>query len=196
MLFSERHKQKDQAIEAWGSTLYNRSSGKLLAPSRLLQMPIPPNQTTYFKQVRFATRLPNHYRYSPAHYWIAEQPLGVLRVGLTKFAARMLGDFVEITFNVENGDEISQGEPIGSLEGFKAISDIYSIGTGHWRGVNPEIQRQPEQVDKDPYDQGWLYEMSGDPNESWMDVHEYISLLDATISQMLESEEKNKESQC
>lgn len=159
-------------------------------------MPIPPNETTYFKQARFATRLPNRYLYSPAHYWIDVRSDGVLRVGLTKFAARMLGDFVEVNFNLQAGDEVSQGEPIGSLEGFKAISDVYCVGGGSWIGWNPEIEQQPEQVDKDPYDRGWLYEMNGNGDQGWMDVNEYIALLDATISKMLESEQKNKESQC
>ena len=38
----------------------------------------------------------------------------------------MLGDLVEHQFEKTPGDEVSSGEIVGSVEGFKAISDLYS----------------------------------------------------------------------
>jgi len=159
-------------------------------------MPISPERTTYFKQARFATRLPNEYLYSPAHYWISPQAGDTFRVGLTKFAARMLGDFVEFTVSVQPGDKFSWGEAIGSLEGFKAIAEVYAVGTGALLRCNSEIERQPEWVDKDPYDRGWLYEFGGQRREDWLTVDGYVALLDATIAQMLAVENRAKDASC
>jgi len=159
-------------------------------------MPIPPQQTTYYKQVRFTTRLPNHFHYSPSHYWISEVSAGVYRVGFTKFAARMLGDFVEITYSVQSGDRVGAGDSLGSVEGFKAISEVYCVGVGIWVRGNPELERQAELVDKDPYDQGWLYELQGTANPEWLNVNQYIALLDATITKMLETEQSSQDQSC
>lgn len=159
-------------------------------------MPIPPKQTTYYKQIRFTTRLPNHFKYSPSHYWISEISDGLFRVGFTKFAARMLGDFVEITFSVNGGDQISVGESIGSVEGFKAIAEVYCVGDGSWVRGNSAIERQADLVDKDPYDEGWLYEMRGVASEEWLNVEQYVALLDATISKMLETEQQTQDPSC
>lgn len=159
-------------------------------------MPISPQQTTYYKQVRFTTRLPNHYQYSPSHYWIAEVSPGLFRVGFTKFAARMLGDFVEITFSVNPGDKVATGDPLGSVEGFKAIADVYCVGDARWVRGNPELERQAELVDKDPYDQGWLYELEAASSADWLSVEAYIGLLDATIQKMLEQEHQAQDPSC
>ena len=79
-------------------------------------MPVDPKQTIYFKQARFTTRLPKHYLYAPSHYWLREIEAGVYQVGLTRFASRMLGDFVEIGFECQPGDPVQTGEVVGSIE--------------------------------------------------------------------------------
>ena len=53
------------------------------------------DESLYYRRSRFTTRLPRDRRYSPAHYWLFEESPGIWRVGLTKFATRMLGDIVE-----------------------------------------------------------------------------------------------------
>ncbi len=155
-------------------------------------MSIHPSQTTYFKHARFATRLPNAYRYAPSHYWIREMTPGCFRVGLTKFAARMLGDFVEISFFLQAGDPVVIGQELGTIEGFKAVASVYGAVHGSWRGANQEIETRPELVDTDPYDHGWLYEISGVSSADWLDVEGYAALLKSTISRMLEQPEEGK----
>lgn len=148
-------------------------------------MPIEPANTVYYKRARFTSRLPASHRYDPSHFWLAEEEPGVFRIGFTKFAARMLGDFVEMSFNVKVGEVVELGQPIGELEGFKALSDIYCAAQGEFLGSNPAIETDPSLVDRDPYDAGWLYRVKGKPNESVLDVDGYVNLLDATIDQML-----------
>lgn len=159
-------------------------------------MPVDPQHTTYFKQARFTTRLPNVYSYARSHYWICEIEPGVLRIGMTKFAARMLGDFVEIGFNVVPGDSVEPGQPIGSIEGFKAVADVYNAVPGVFLGRNPAVEGSPDLVDTDPYDQGWLYQIQGSLGEDLLDVTGYIGVLNATIEKMLKDSKKQENRNC
>src|SRR5262245_40877535 len=99
-------------------------------------MPIDPQRTIYYKRARFTTRLPIDRHYVQSHYWIAEDQPGELRIGLTKFAMRMLGDYVESQFTVAVGESVTVGQPIGSIEGFKAVSEIYCVAAGVFAGAN------------------------------------------------------------
>jgi glycine cleavage system H protein len=106
-------------------------------------------------------------------------------VGFTKFAIRMLGDLVEYGFEVMPGDPISVGQVIGSVEGFKAITDVYCVGDGEFAGTNPDLEQDITLIDTDPYHRGWLYRFRGTPDPASVDVHGYVAILDATIQKML-----------
>ena len=159
-------------------------------------MPVDPQHTTYFRHARFSTRLPNAYRYAPSHYWIAEIEPAVFRVGMTRFATRMLGDFVELNFDVEPNESIHVGQPIGSVEGFKAVADVYSAIGGDFLGGNPQLLEEPELVDRDPYAAGWLYLVRGNAKSDLLDVAGYVGLLTATIDRMLEQQKSQEKKQC
>jgi glycine cleavage system H protein len=141
-----------------------------------------------FKHARFSARFPENYRYSRSHYWMApvEGEEGVWRVGFTKFATRMLGELVDSSFNVKEGDPIEPGQAIGSVEGFKAASDVYCTMQGSFVGTNPALQADACIVKSDPYEIGWLYAAKGEPEEDSLDVHGYIEMLSATIQRMAE----------
>lgn len=144
-------------------------------------------ETVAYKRSRFSTRLPLRYRYTPSHYWLRESEPGVWQVGFTKFATRMLGDMVEFDFKIQPGILIEPGQVIGWTEGFKAMSDIYSVASGEFLGANPAIAGAITLIDHDPYGDGWLYSVRGRPDPSDTDVNGYIAVLDATIDTMLRS---------
>jgi glycine cleavage system H protein len=114
-----------------------------------------------------------------------EMEPGVWRVGFTKFAVRMLGDFVEHAFSVNVGDSVSVGQGIGTVEGFKAVTELYCVVEGEFLGGNPALERDVTLADSDPYGGGWLYAVRGTPDPSSTDVHGYVALLDLTIDKML-----------
>src|SRR3954465_587066 len=144
-----------------------------------------PAQFVYYKRSRFSSRLPADRLYSPSHFWIKEVEPGLWRVGFTKFAARMLGDFVEHGFGVKPGDAVTVGQTIGWVEGFKALTDLYCVVDGTFAGGNPALDADPALVEKDPYQQGWLYLVRGTPEPNSVAVQGYIGILDATIDKML-----------
>jgi len=99
----------------------------------------------------------------------------------------MLGDMVEFGFGVKPGDHVEVGQGIGWLEGFKAVSDLYSAAVGEFAGSNPALDGDITLLDAKPYAEGWLYEVRGEPDPAAVDVQGYIALLDATIDKMLET---------
>jgi glycine cleavage system H protein len=143
--------------------------------------------TIRYKRSRFSTRLPIDRRYTRAHYWLQAREMGVWRVGLTKFATRMLGDLVEYDFSVQAENAIELGQSIGWIEGFKAVSDVYAVASGRFNGVNAALGRDITLLESDPYSEGWLYEIAGDPDPRNIDVHQYVHALDTTIDRMLAS---------
>jgi glycine cleavage system H protein len=149
--------------------------------------------TLLYKRARFVTRLPADCLYSPSHFWIAEHEAGVWRVGFTRFATRMLGEIVEHEFQVAVGAPVESGQIIGWIEGFKAISDIYSVAGGKFAGGNPVLTEKIELLGREPYGAGWLYAIEGKPDSRCTDVHGYVGLLDATIDKMLEKQEYSED---
>jgi glycine cleavage system H protein len=147
----------------------------------------PRDETVYYRRSRFTTHLPIHRRYSPAHYWLLEESAGIWRVGFTKFATRMLGDIVEFQFNVAPDTRIAVGDEIGSIEGMKAVTSVFSVGAGRFLGEGSALRQDVTLVESDPYGNGWLYKLQGEPAPDTVDVHGYVAILDATIDKMLAS---------
>jgi glycine cleavage system H protein len=150
-------------------------------------MSTPRDRTIYYRRARFTTHLPLDCRYSPAHYWLREESEGSWRVGFTKFATRMLGDIVEFQFAVAEGARIEVGDEIGSIEGLKAVSSLFSAGTGRFLGEGTALRADVTLVESDPYGDGWLYRFEGRPAPDTVDVHGYVAILDATIDKMMAS---------
>ena len=148
-------------------------------------------KTLPYKRSHFATQLPLDYLYGASHAWIARGEENTWRVGLTKFATRMLGDIVDFGFDAAPGAAVKAGEVIGWIEGFKAISDIYCIADGQFVGANDDLKGKLELVSRDPYGQGWLYAISGQPDPRCVDVYAYRDLLDQTIDRLLAKEKAN-----
>ncbi|WP_372365266.1 glycine cleavage system protein H [Candidatus Uabimicrobium sp. HlEnr_7] len=139
-----------------------------------------------YKKSRFFTRLPTKYIYTPSHFWMYEQEDKQWRIGYTKFALRMLGDIVEYDFSMQENAQINIGKVIGWIEGFKAVSDLFSVVDGSFIKRNTDLDEDPSVIYSDPYNRGWLYLANGKPDANHFDVHQYIEFLDKIINKMLE----------
>jgi glycine cleavage system H protein len=145
--------------------------------------------TVFYKRATFVTHLPKTYLFSPSHYWLAPEENGVWRVGFTKFATRMLGDLVDHQFEKSAGEAVASGAIIGSVEGFKAISDLYSPLDGRFIEGNAALVQDVDLISREPYGDGWLFRIEGKPDSRCSDVEGYRQLLDATIDRMLEKQQ-------
>jgi glycine cleavage system H protein len=155
-------------------------------------MPDHPPKTLHYKRSHFATQLPVDHLYTPSHSWLARQPDGSWRVGLTRFATRMLGHMVDHGFETEHGVAVQHGQIVGWVEGFKAISDLYCVVAGEFIGRNPALLEKLGLVDTDGYVGGWLYSARGEPDPKCMDVHAYKALLDVTIDKILAKQQADE----
>ncbi len=150
-------------------------------------------KTLFYKRATFITHLPVNARYSPSHCWLEEVAPGHWRVGFTKFATRMLGEMVDHNFDTATGAPVQPGQVVGWIEGFKAISDLFCAGTGAFARGNPALREKVALVNKEPYTTGWLYEFTGEPDATCVDVHGYIAHLDKTIDRILEKQKAEEE---
>ncbi len=138
-----------------------------------------------YKRAKFATRLPTDRLFTEGHFWLEPEEGGRQRIGFTKFATRMLGEVVEFEFAVEPGAEVERGQAIGHVEGFKAITELYSPLAGRFAGANPDLAEVIGEIHRFPYDRGWLYRVEGPPPEECLDATAYAAFLDGTIDRMM-----------
>jgi glycine cleavage system H protein len=78
-----------------------------------------------------------------------------VRMGITDYAQKQLREIVYAELP-ETGAEVKQNEPYGTLESVKAVSDLVATVSGTVEEVNTEVQSQPEILNEDPYEKGWL----------------------------------------
>ena len=78
-----------------------------------------------------------------------------VRMGITDYAQKQLREIVYAELP-EAGAELKQNEPYGTLESVKAVSDLVAAVSGTVEEVNSEVQSQPEILNEDPYEKGWL----------------------------------------
>jgi glycine cleavage system H protein len=149
-------------------------------------------RTVLYKRATFVTHLPVEHLYTQSHNWLTRVSEASWRVGYTKFALRMLGELVDLKFEVKPGAAVQVGEIVGSIEGFKAISDIYCVGDGRFLCGNPALSSGLDAVGEKPYDEGWLYQFEGTPDTRALKIDEYRALLDATIDKMLEKQRQEE----
>ena len=101
--------------------------------------------------------IPEDLKYTKDHEW-ARQREAVVVVGLTDHAQRQLGDVVYVELpNV--GDRVEAGEPFGTVESVKAVSEIYAPVAGQITKVNEGLSDSPENINDEPYGDGWLIEI-------------------------------------
>ncbi|MGI9600539.1 MAG: glycine cleavage system protein GcvH [Acidimicrobiales bacterium] len=98
--------------------------------------------------------VPDDLRYSSDHEW-AKLDGGRVRIGITDYAQDALGDvvFVELP---EIGSVVAAGAGIGEVESTKSVSDIYAPLSGTVIEVNDALTESPEQLNDDPYGDGWI----------------------------------------
>ncbi|SDQ18000.1 glycine cleavage system protein GcvH [Carnobacterium viridans] len=96
--------------------------------------------------------------YSKEHEWIL--PLGedVVRVGITDYAVKQLGDVVYVEVP-EVDAEVSVGSEMGTVESIKSASEIFAPVTGIILAVNEELEDAPELVNASPFEGGWFAEI-------------------------------------
>ena len=117
--------------------------------------------------------IPAGLKYTQDHEWILVEG-ETATVGITDFAQGELGDVVFVEIETE-GETLAKGETFGTVEAVKTVSDLFMPVGGEIVEVNPALADEPELVNKDPYNAGWMIKIKlTDPAE----VAELLSAAD------------------
>lgn len=127
--------------------------------------------------------------YTEEHEWI--MPVGdeKIRLGVTEYAVKLLGDIVYVELP-KIASHVSPGDEIGTLESTKSASVILSSISGKIVLVNEELEDAPELVNQGPLNEGWMIEVRlSDPSElaDLLTQEEYSNLVEE-----LEEESENE----
>ena len=98
--------------------------------------------------------IPAELKYTKDHEWIKIEN-NVATVGITDFAQGELGDIVYVDVDTLD-DTVEEGEVFGSVEAVKTVSDLFMPLTGEVIEFNDELENDPELVNTDPYNKGWM----------------------------------------
>ncbi|MBF0421791.1 MAG: glycine cleavage system protein GcvH [Magnetococcales bacterium] len=105
--------------------------------------------------------IPDNLHYTPDHEWARLENDGTLTVGITAFAASQLGDVVFVELPPQ-GTRVAAKQPFGVVESVKSVSDLFAPVSGQVTAINASLQDSPEQVNADPYGQGWMIRIHPD----------------------------------
>ena len=101
------------------------------------------------------SQIPEALLYTKDHEWIQLHEDGTATVGITDYAQESLGDITFVEFPLA-GESFNTGDTFGVVESVKAASDLYMPLDAEVLEVNDEVDAEPELLNSDPYQKGWL----------------------------------------
>lgn len=99
--------------------------------------------------------IPSDLKYTREHEWVKDNGDGTVTVGITDFAQSELGDIVFVEIEPE-GFEFDKDDVFGTVEAVKTVSELYAPIGGEIVEINEELESDPELVNSDPYEGGWM----------------------------------------
>jgi glycine cleavage system H protein len=101
--------------------------------------------------------VPKDLKYTKDHEWIKIDG-EIATIGITDFAQGELGDIVYV--EVDTIDEtLDKEEVFGTVEAVKTVSDLFMPITGKIIEFNESLEANPEKVNEDPYNEGWMIKL-------------------------------------
>lgn len=116
-------------------------------------------------------------KFTKDHEWVSLSGK-TATIGITDYAQDHLGDLVYVSLP-EVGDKFFAGDEFGTVESVKAASELLCPIVGEVIDINPELEDQPELINKSCYDKGWLIKLK-------------VKDIDSQLEQLL-TEEQYKE---
>ena len=96
---------------------------------------------------------PAGFKYTKDHEWVKVSG-DRANVGITDYAQQQLGEVVYIELPAV-GAKLKQGEPFGTIESVKAVSELYAPLSGEVVDVNAGLKTRPEALNAAPH-QSWM----------------------------------------
>jgi glycine cleavage system H protein len=115
---------------------------------------------------------PSDLKYHAEHDW-ARIDGDTATLGITWYAQEQLGEVVFFDPPAV-GATVTKDQPYAEVESVKAVSDVIAPLSGEITEVNEALSDSPEQVNEDPYGEGWMVRIR------LSNVEEADDLLDAS----------------
>jgi glycine cleavage system H protein len=119
--------------------------------------------------------IPEDLQYTKSHEWVRIEG-DTATIGITDHAQDELGDvvFVELP---DEGDTFDAGESFGTVESVKAVSDLYTPVGGEVTDVNSALEDAPENINEDPYGEGWIVKVRTSEQADLLSPEEYEKVV-------------------
>ena len=105
------------------------------------------------------SQVPEALFYTKDHEWIQLHQDGTATLGITDYAQESLGDITFVEFPMV-GESFNAGDTFGVVESVKAASDLFMPLDAEVIEVNSKVDAEPELLNCDPYQNGWLLKIS------------------------------------
>lgn len=124
----------------------------------------------------------NEMRFTRTHCWVRPEA-ALLVVGITDYAQEQMGEltFVELP---EKDGHVEAEEEIAVVESAQAANDVFAPLAGTVVEVNETLLEQPELVNQDPFERGWIFKIRPDCPE------DFAALLEADAYEALIPEDE------
>ncbi len=132
--------------------------------------------------------MPDDLYYEENHYWVKVEG-DLLVMGMDDFARKMAGDIVYVQLPFE-GKALKLGKKFAKVESGKWVGKVYAPVNGEIADSNEELETDPELINQDCYQKGWMYKIRPD------DIKEVDNLIhgsDAVEKWLLADIEKYKQ---
>jgi glycine cleavage system H protein len=113
---------------------------------------------------------PSNLKYTKSDEWF-DPATGA--AGISDYAQNQLSDIVFVEILVDEGEEVTAGKAIASVESVKASAEIYSPAAGKVSAVNKALSEKPETLNSDPFGEAWMIKIEGGSAGEVMDAAEY-----------------------
>mgnify|MGYP001476354622 FL=1 len=121
---------------------------------------------------------PDNLKYTSEHEWVKIDG-NIATIGITDFAQGELGDIIFLEFP-EVDESFNEGDVFGTIEAVKTVSDLFMPIDGKIIEVNEDLNDEPESVNTNPYDKGWMVKIElseSYDSDSLLDSKSYIELI-------------------
>jgi glycine cleavage system H protein len=120
--------------------------------------------------------IPEDLQYTNSHEWVRIEG-DTATIGITDHAQDELGDIVFVELPDE-GATFDAGESFGTVESVKAVSDLYAPVGGEVVEVNSALEDAPENINEDPYGEGWFIKLRITDEADLLSPEEYEKVVE------------------
>ena len=119
------------------------------------------------------------FKFTKDHEWInLHEDLAI--VGITDYAQSQLGDIVFVEMP-ELSSKLTASESFGAIEAVKTVADLFAPVSGKVIEINENLDSNPDLVNSDPYNEGWIVKLKIDNNDEINQLMNYDEYQEFTL---------------